>query len=161
MTAIKIPATLIDVPAPFSSSNCSTQSRFTLPLIPGTSTRLPSRTLRDRCNFILWLALSPSAANPSTAGFSVKGELGPSAVNLPRRHKRSSVASLEIPAPALVPKEKEATEYFAGENVVKRGGEEDAMEEDLGREVDWPFYLVPMSTNKATVYRDNRVEAEG
>ncbi|KAJ7476342.1 hypothetical protein B0H11DRAFT_2235094 [Mycena galericulata] len=115
MTAIKIPTTLIDVPAPLSSSssNYSTQSRFTLPLIPGTSTRLPSRTLRDRCNFILWLALSPSAANASTAGFSAKGELGPSAVNLPRRRKRSSVVSLEMPAPAPVLQEKEVAEYFA------------------------------------------------
>ncbi|KAJ7512854.1 hypothetical protein B0H11DRAFT_1947692 [Mycena galericulata] len=117
MSAIQIPTALIDVPAPFSiaSSACSAQSRFTLPLIPGTSTRLPPRTLRDRCNFTLWLALSPSssATNPSTTGFPAKGELGPSAGNLPRRRKRSSVVPLEIPAPAPVLKEKEVAEYFA------------------------------------------------
>ncbi|KAJ7513152.1 hypothetical protein B0H11DRAFT_1898388 [Mycena galericulata] len=116
MSAIQTSTTLIDVPAPFSiASTCSAQSRFTLPLIPGTSTRLPPRTLRDRCNFTLWIALSPSsaAANPSTASFAVKGELGPSAGNLPRRRKRSSVVSLEIPAPAPVLKEKQVAEYFA------------------------------------------------
>ncbi|KAJ7476360.1 hypothetical protein B0H11DRAFT_2235115 [Mycena galericulata] len=117
MTAIQIPTTLIDFPAPLSSSssNCSAQSRFTLPLLAGTNTRLPPRTLRDRCNFMLWLALSPSssAAKASTAGFSAKGELGPSAGNLPRRRKRSSVVWLEIPAPAPVLKERDVAEYFA------------------------------------------------
>lgn len=57
----------------------------------------PSR-LRDRCGFTLYLSFSPAFPN-----IPAKGELGPSAGNLPRRRKRSSVVSIDLaPAPAPV-----------------------------------------------------------
>jgi hypothetical protein len=62
------------------------------------------RTLRERCGFNLFISFAPAFPN-----LPAKGHIGPTAGNLPRR-KRSSVASLELPAPIPVV---DRPEYFA------------------------------------------------
>jgi hypothetical protein len=52
------------------------------------------RTLRERCGFALFISFAPAFPN-----IPAKGNIGPTAGNL-SRHKRSSVVSLELPAPA-------------------------------------------------------------
>ncbi|KAF8206930.1 hypothetical protein K438DRAFT_1962579 [Mycena galopus ATCC 62051] len=70
-----------------------------------TSTRT---TLRERCGFTLFISFAPAIPN-----IRAKGHLGPTAGNLPRR-KRSSVVSLELPAPGPVADSNTSrTEYFA------------------------------------------------
>ncbi|KAJ7746540.1 hypothetical protein B0H14DRAFT_3514260 [Mycena olivaceomarginata] len=54
------------------------------------------RTLRERCGFTLFISFTPAFPK-----MIAKGHLEPTAGNLPRR-KRSSVVSLEIPAPAPI-----------------------------------------------------------
>jgi hypothetical protein len=69
------------------------------------------RTLRERCGFTLYISFAPAFPN-----IPAKGELGPTAGNLPRRRKRSSVASIDIPAafgPAFVDSNAGRMEYFA------------------------------------------------
>jgi hypothetical protein len=51
------------------------------------------RTLRERCGFALFISFVPAFPN-----IPAKGNIGPTAGNLPRR-KRSSVVSVELPAP--------------------------------------------------------------
>ncbi|KAJ6525870.1 hypothetical protein DFH09DRAFT_1328736 [Mycena vulgaris] len=58
-----------------------------------------------RCRFTLWLSFAPAFPN-----IPAKGAIGPTAGNLPRR-KRSSVASLDLPAP--VDLRVGRSEYFA------------------------------------------------
>ncbi|KAJ7669141.1 hypothetical protein B0H17DRAFT_1209695 [Mycena rosella] len=70
-----------------------------------TSSRRRSGTLRERCGFTLWLSFAP--AFPCILA---KGPIGPTAGNLPRR-KRSSVVSLDLPAP--VDLNAIRTEYFS------------------------------------------------
>ncbi|KAJ7067098.1 hypothetical protein C8F01DRAFT_1247499 [Mycena amicta] len=56
-------------------------------------------TFRERRGFTLWLSFSPAFPN-----IQPKGELGPTYANIPRRRKRSSVVSLDMPVvPAPVP----------------------------------------------------------
>ncbi|KAJ7615665.1 hypothetical protein DFH06DRAFT_1343630 [Mycena polygramma] len=51
------------------------------------------QSLRERCGFAEYLSFAPAFPN-----IPAKGHLGPTAGNLPRR-KRSSVASIPLPAP--------------------------------------------------------------
>jgi hypothetical protein len=69
-----------------------------LMLASASMTSLPPsnapRTLRERCGFTLFISFAPAFPN-----IPAKGHIGPIVGNLPRR-KRSSVVSLELPAPA-------------------------------------------------------------
>ncbi|KAJ7823458.1 hypothetical protein B0H13DRAFT_2376032 [Mycena leptocephala] len=63
------------------------------PSLPTSTSTSSTRILRERCGFTLFISFGP--AFPS---IPAKGHIGPTAGNLPRR-KRSSVISLELPAP--------------------------------------------------------------
>ncbi|KAJ7167209.1 hypothetical protein C8R43DRAFT_1121645 [Mycena crocata] len=68
-----------------------------------------SRTLRERCGFTGWLSFASAFPN-----IAPKGNLEPTSSNLPRRRKRSSVASFELPAPpAPVQTSRDRMEYFS------------------------------------------------
>lgn len=95
-----------------------TLSLMSMPIFESPTSTLPSsistesisapRTLRERCGFTLYLSFAPAFPN-----IPAKGELGPTAGNLPRRRKRSSVASIDIPAaPAFVDANAGRMEYF-------------------------------------------------
>ncbi|KAJ6592479.1 hypothetical protein B0H19DRAFT_1055199 [Mycena capillaripes] len=76
--------------SPFSASE-------TVPSFSSETSVSPTRTLRERCGFTLFLFFAPAFPN-----IPAKGHLGPTAGNLPRR-KRSSVVSFNLPVAAPVP----------------------------------------------------------
>ncbi|KAJ7089524.1 hypothetical protein C8R44DRAFT_892223 [Mycena epipterygia] len=82
-------------------------------IVPSASTSSISgdtaRTLRERCGFTLSLSFAPAFPN-----LPAKGHVGPTAGNLPRR-KRSSVTSIDLPAPAHIDSNTSRAEYFAGD----------------------------------------------
>ncbi|KAJ7272516.1 hypothetical protein C8J57DRAFT_1507358 [Mycena rebaudengoi] len=100
---------------------------------PLTTPEPTSPSLRDRRGFTLWLSFATFALGPvavphghpassrkgslgsldalAPAAFAPKGALGPTAANLPRRRKRSSVVELDL-APLII---SEKGEFFAGE----------------------------------------------
>ncbi|KAJ7358165.1 hypothetical protein DFH08DRAFT_953353 [Mycena albidolilacea] len=84
-------------------------------LPPSSTTTSASRprsgSLRDRCGFTHYISFAPAFPN-----IRAKGDIGPTAGNIPRRRKRSSVASIDIPAapaPVLADASAEPMEYFA------------------------------------------------
>ncbi|KAJ7142231.1 hypothetical protein C8R44DRAFT_865594 [Mycena epipterygia] len=100
-----------------SSLNMSNIQMFDSPtsIIPSASTSSVSentpRTLRERCGFTLSLSFAPAFPN-----LPAKGHVGPTAGNLPRR-KRSSVTSIDLPAPVPAPADSNSSraEYFGGD----------------------------------------------
>ncbi|KAJ7676841.1 hypothetical protein DFH06DRAFT_1317451 [Mycena polygramma] len=86
----------------YLSHSPSPMSAFTtLNAIPPSSSesglRERRQSLRERCGFTEFISFSPAFPN-----IPAKGHLGPTAGNLPRR-KRSSAASLPLPALAPAP----------------------------------------------------------
>ncbi|KAJ7842173.1 hypothetical protein B0H13DRAFT_2413911 [Mycena leptocephala] len=88
----------VSAPIPFTKVTMSdTQIPMFIPAsapsLPTSTSTSSTRILRERCGFTLFISFGP--AFPS---IPAKGHIGPTAGNLPRR-KRSSVISLELPAP--------------------------------------------------------------
>ncbi|KAJ7209021.1 hypothetical protein B0H12DRAFT_1158251 [Mycena haematopus] len=84
---------------------------FSTTSIPSSMSPSNARpTLRERCGFTLSISFAPAFIN-----IPAKGHIGPTAGNLPRRKpRRSSVISLELPAPQpVVDAHIGVAEYFA------------------------------------------------
>ncbi|KAJ7610030.1 hypothetical protein DFH06DRAFT_1346167 [Mycena polygramma] len=85
------------------------ESASSIPPSDSSSSTDAPRTLRERCGFNLYISFAPAFPN-----IPAKGELGPTANNIPRRRKRSSVASINIPAaPIAAESDTGRMEYFA------------------------------------------------
>ncbi|KAJ7609993.1 hypothetical protein DFH06DRAFT_1344074 [Mycena polygramma] len=85
------------------------ESASSIPPSDSSSSTDAPRTLRERCGFTLYISFAPAFPN-----IPAKGELGPTANNIPRRRKRSSVASIDIPAAPVVGESSPGPmEYFA------------------------------------------------
>ncbi|KAJ6516726.1 hypothetical protein C8R47DRAFT_1205947 [Mycena vitilis] len=82
------------------------ESASSIPQSESSSSTNAPRTLRERCGFALYISFATASPN-----IPAKGELGPTANNIPRRRKRSSVVSIDIPvAPTIA---ESSMEYFA------------------------------------------------
>ncbi|KAK7039818.1 hypothetical protein R3P38DRAFT_492554 [Favolaschia claudopus] len=75
------------------AAQCGGMGSSTHPCTPPRSSTSECRTLRERCGWDLTISFVP---------VQPKGHLGPSIGNLPRR-KRSSVVSIDFPAPVPAP----------------------------------------------------------